>query len=202
MKVPSICSVLLVSVLSATAHAQPTLGPATLMLDEPADSADSPSNTPFGDAGSRYWTILAGVAFNHDSTDANLYGGLGFFLTDNFEFNFGLGGWWFSQEGEDTAGANPTLGFRYHFMPKEAFNVYLDAGIGLLFSGDDVPEDGESVNFTPRAGVGTLWMLGDSGARLDVGIRWHHISTASFSGSDDNPSRDSAMVYAGVVFPF
>lgn len=194
----------LVLMAAANVRAESSLGTASLMLDEtpPAsDSAREPAK-PFGEAGSKYWTILGGVALVHDSTDANLYAGLGVFLADKFEFNFGVGGWWFWQEGEDTAGGNPTLGFRYHFMPKERFNVYLDAGIGLLFTGDDVPDDGESVNFTPRAGVGTLWMLGDTGARLDVGVRWHHISTASTSGSDDNPSRDSVMVYAGVVFPF
>lgn len=187
---------------AAAAQAQDSLGASSLMLNEQAAAEESPRTIPFGEAGSRYWTILAGVAFVHDSTDANLYTGLGFFLTDRFEFNFGLGGWWFWQEGEDTGGVNPAFGFRYHFMPRERFNVYLDAGIGLLFSGDDVPEDGESINFTPRAGVGTLWMLGDTGARLDVGVRWHHISTASTSGSDDNPARDSAMVYAGIVVPF
>ncbi|MBL8746253.1 MAG: acyloxyacyl hydrolase [Phycisphaerae bacterium] len=192
----------LVALLAASARGQSAPGPASLMLNEEAADEASAAAIPFGDAGSRYWTVLTGAAFVHDSTDANVYAGMGFFLTDRFEFNFGLGGWWFWQEGEDTGGVNPAIGFRYHFMPHEAFNVYLDAGIGLLFSGDDVPENGESVNFTPRAGVGTLWRLGESGARLDVGVRWHHISTASTSGSDDNPSRDSAMVYAGVVFPF
>ncbi len=193
---------ILTALLAAPCLGQSTIGPASLMLDEHASSAVAAAATPFGDAGSRYWTLLAGVAFHADATDANLYAGLGFFLIDKFEFNFGLGGWWFSQEGQDTAGGNPVFGFRYHFMPHEPFNVYLDAGIGVLFSGDDVPDDGESINFTPRAGVGTLWKLGDSGARLDVGVRWHHISTASSTGSDDNPSRDSAMVYAGVAFPF
>ncbi len=170
------------------------------MLDDQA--AVNPSAVPFGDAGARYWTLLAGVAYNHDSTDANLYAGLGFFLADNFEFNFGAGAWCFWQEGENTAGGNPTLGFRYHFSPHEPFDLYLDAGIGLLFTADDVPDDGESVNFTPRAGVGTLWRIGDTGTRLDLGLRWHHISTASTSGSDDNPSRDSIMLYAGIVVPF
>jgi hypothetical protein len=182
------------------------LGSSCLMLPIAAAMREEPAaeEKAFGDAGSKYWTILAGVAYHHDSTDASVYGGLGFFLADTFEFNIGLGGWWYWQEGDDTGGVNPALGFRYHFMPKDPFNVYLDVGIGLLFTGDDVPDDGESVNFTPRAGIGTLWRLGESvnSPRLDLGVRWQHVSTASTTGSDDNPSRDSIMVYAGIVIPF
>lgn len=189
-------------------RAESSLGSAGLMLNAHAallaGDEEAASHARFGEAGSWYWTLVGGVAFQHDSTDGNLYAGLGVFLTDRFEFNFGVGGWYFWQEGENTAGGNPAFGFRYHFAPREPVDFYIDTGIGLLFSGDDVPEDGESVNFTPRAGVGALFRLGDEpdAPRLDLGIRWHHISTASTTGSDDNPSRDSAMVYLGVVFPF
>lgn len=187
--------------IAATAGAEMS---SSLMLREDAAAEQPEPRAEFGDAGAWYWTLLAGAAYESDSTDGNVYAGMGVFLTDKFEFNFGIGGWYFWQEGSDTGGVNPALGFRYHFMPKDPFNLYIDAGIGLLFSGDDVPDDGESINFTPRAGVGTLWKLGDgaNAARLDVGVRWHHISTASTTGSDDNPARDSVMVYAGVVFPF
>jgi hypothetical protein len=157
----------------------------------------------FGDAGSRYWSLGGGAAFHTDSTDGSAYGSLGFFLADRFEFNAALAGWGFWQEGEDAAGVNPSIGFRYHFMPKEPFNIYAEAGIGLLFTTEDVPQDGTSVNFTPRAGLGTLIRLDESsGLRLDLGVRWHHISNASFRGTDDNPARDSVMIYAGVVVPF
>ncbi|MDX2116175.1 MAG: acyloxyacyl hydrolase [Planctomycetota bacterium] len=189
------------------------LGGSSLMLRQDAPAAAEPGSEapaasareqlpPFGSRGSRYWTVLSGVALHPDSVDPSLYGGLGFFLTDGFEFNFGLSGWYFVQEGDNAGGANPALGFRYHFMPEKRFNVYLEAGIGLLFTTDDVPEDGTSFNFTPRAGVGTLWQLGNSSNRLDVGLRWHHISNASTDGTDDNPSRDSVMIYAGIVVPF
>lgn len=192
---------------ASCAAAESDIGTSSLLVRQNADASSQESasdRADFGDKGAWYWTILGGAAFHHESTDGSLYFGAGTFLTDQFEFNFGVAGWHFWQEGDDTAGGNPAFGFRYHFTPKDAFNLYIEAGIGLLFTADDVPEDGESVNFTPRAGVGTLWKLTDesNAPRLDVGVRWHHISTASTSGSDDNPSRDSIMVYAGVVFPF
>ena len=168
-----------------------------------ADPEEAPSARPFGEGGSWYWGLQGGVAFTSDNTEYNGQVLFGTFLTDGFEFNFSLGGWHHDQEEDDAQSINPAFGFRYHFMPKDPFNVYIEAGIGLLFSNDDVPADGTSTNFTPRAGVGTLIRLDESsGLRLDLGVRWHHISNATTSGSDDNPSRDSIMVYTGIIFPF
>jgi len=42
----------------------------------------------------------------------------------------------------------------------------------------------------------------DGGVRLQAGVRWAHISNARIKGDDDNPSRDSAMLYVALVFPF
>jgi len=78
---------------------------------------------------------------------------------------------------------------------------YLEAGIGLLASTDEVPEGGSELNFTPRAGAGVAVPITDWGARLDLGVRWMHISNASQFGTDDNPDRDSLMVYASIMFP-
>ena len=72
----------------------------------------------------------------------------------------------------------------------------------FLFTGDDVPPDGTSINFTPRAGMGVTRALDDSGTRLMVGVRWAHISNARIEGDGENPSRDSVMGYVGVIWPF
>jgi hypothetical protein len=69
-------------------------------------------------------------------------------------------------------------------------------------STDDVPNDGTSFNFTPRLGVGFTRQLTDSGIRLEGGLRWAHISNARITGDADNPARDSAMLYVGLIFPF
>lgn len=162
----------------------------------------------FGETGFWYWGLSTGVAFTDEATEYNGHLTFGTFLTEGFEFNFGVGGWHHDQDDEDGGDAddaqsiNPTIGFRYHFMPRDPINVYIEAGIGLLFSSDDVPADGTSFNFTPRAGVGALWRLDpETGLRLDTGVRWHHISNATTSGSDDNPARDSIKVYVGLIFP-
>lgn len=197
--------------------------PASLRLERPAtqggDGAAEPAEADrlrraldpslrFADKGWWGWSIGGGVAFASDSTDYNAVLTFHHFLVDRFEINFGVGGWVYDQdEGDEALGVNPAFGFRWHFwMPEEsssrAWSVYADIGIGMVFTDEEVPVDGTHYNFTPRAGVGATFQLGESSSRLDLGVRWAHVSNASSSGSDDNPSRDGVMIYAGVVFPF
>jgi len=167
-------------------------------------SAALPPIEAFGAKGTWHWSVGAGVAWNSEATDSNIYFTAHTFITQDFEFNLTLGGWYFSQDGPDAGGINPAFGFRWHFMNRETWSLYGEVGIGLLLSNDDVPDGGSTSNFTPRAGVGaTIDLDGAAGGpRLDVGLRWHHISNASSGGASNNPSRDSVMLYAGVMFPF
>lgn len=178
-----------------------------------APSADTPSTLldgelegdrpGFGEAGSWYWSVGGGVGFSGESVDPMGQLTFGTFLTDDFELNFGMRGWRFIQEGgRDASGVSAALGFRWHFIHKPRQTVYVHTGIGLLQATRDVPADGTPFNFTPTFGFGTTIKLGESDTRLDLGARWHHISNATTSGSDDNPARDGIMVYFAVIFPF
>ena len=62
-----------------------------------------------------------------------------------------------------------------------------------------MPENGSEFNFTPQAGFGLTYDIGNEN-RLIFGIKWHHISNADLY--EDNPGRDSIMGYAGISFPF
>lgn len=184
--------------------------PLSLLLQaEPVGQPDESARTElpeaeplFGEAGHWSWEISGAAAFGDDWTHLGLAWDAGVFLTDGFEFTFGAAGWAFLQDDEDEAGLNPRIGFRWHFLRRDRFTVYAQAGIGLLFATGEVPEGGESFNFTPRAGIGSTIALGDSGHRLDVGVGWHHISTASTSGSDNNPALDGIEIYLGLIVPF
>lgn len=157
----------------------------------------------YGAEGSRWWTIGGGVANDFsDATDLNLFGAYSYFLIDDVEFSAELGAWYYAQTGDDTAGLNPNMILRWHFYNDQDWTVYADVGIGLVFTADDVPPDGTSINFTPRAGLGFTHALDDSGTRLMVGVRWAHISNARIEGDGENPSRDSVMGYVGVIWPF
>lgn len=174
-------------------------------LDTAAALAGDPAKG-YGRSDGRWWlTLGGGTAWDFDEDyDFNLHVAGSTFIADELEFAVELGGWYFLQEGPDTGGVNGSFLFRWHFWHDEAFDwtVYGDVGIGLLGAFDDTPVGGTSFNFTPRAGAGFTKLLDEAGTRLQVGVRWHHISNGRIEGDGRNPSRDSIMLYAGVVFPF
>lgn len=152
------------------------------------------------------WWLSVGTGVSNDvadATDINLNGAASYFLADNIEVTGELGLWYHAQPGDDAFGLNPNLVFRWHFINRQTWSLYADMGIGLLISSNDVPEGGTSFNFTPRAGLGATFRLNpESGTRLQLGVRWSHISNARILGDDDNTVRDSVMGYVGLIFPF
>lgn len=162
-----------------------------------------PAQVRFGAEGTRWWTIGAGVAKDlHDATDVNVHGAFNLFIAEDVEWAIEAGLWNLANDGDDVLGLNASMIFRWHFYNKETWSIYIDGGIGMLFSNDDVPNDGTSMNFTPRAGAGFTHQITDAGTRLQAGVRWAHISNARITGDDNNPSRDSVMIYAGLMIPF
>jgi len=162
----------------------------------------APAVVAYGTAGSKWWSAGGGIANNFSSaTDLNVYGAYSYFLDTDVEFAAELGAWYYG-DGDDAAGINPNMVFRWHFFNNQKWTLYGDIGIGLLFTTEDVPDGGSSFNFTPRAGVGFTRLLNDSGLRWQTGVRWAHISNARVNGDEDNPSRDSVMLYTGLIWPF
>ncbi len=157
---------------------------------------------PYAQEGTTYWGLTLDGAVSGDGQTVGPRLSVHHFLADGFEVHASIGVWGHFQDGTDAVSVNPSLGFRYHFVREETHTIYADIGIGLLLSNEEVPDDGTRTNFTPRAGIGATFPLGHDGARLDLGLRWHHVSNASTSGTDDNPDRDSLGFYAGVLFPF
>lgn len=206
-------SALVIAAGTAAAKAEePEAAPlirAEMRFDEPVAEV-APE---FGRADTWWWSIGAGAAHDfEDSTDLNVNVAARYFIADDVEFMVEVGLWYYNQPGDDAIGFNPNMVFRWHFVNRPSYSIYADAGIGVVVATDDVPAerdiDGEIVEgtpfgFTPRVGVGASFRLSeDSGARLEIGLRWAHVSNARLSGDDDNPARDSAMLYAGLVFPF
>jgi hypothetical protein len=203
----------------ASVYAQPASGeqPAASVGDQGkgAESGStpapvSPREKRFGRAGSRWWSIGAGVAndFSGD-TDMNVHGDFSQFLADELEFGIEAAGWYFNQEGQDTGGLSGSMIFRwhaFHWGGQDGFKstVFGDVGIGMLVGFDEVPDGGTGLNFLPRVGIGYTHALTDDeeGARLTLGLRWHHISNARIEGDARNPARDALMIYAEIQFPF
>lgn len=151
-------------------------------------------------------TFGGGVAWalesDDESTDYNLFVTWSRFLVQDIEIRLEGGLWYFDQEGDTAFGFNPSFTFRWHLIKSDPWTIFADAGIGVLLASDDVPSGGTSFNFMPRAGGGVTYRLNDVGHRLELGVRWHHVSNARVTGDSNNPDRDGVMVYAGFSIPF
>ncbi len=157
----------------------------------------------FASAGSWWWTLGGSFADDFSNNqDFAVYGSVRHFIADGWEFGGQLNLRYIKQKGEDTYGINPVMIFRYHFYRTDHWTLFADAGIGVMLTTDNVPDGATSFNFTPRVGAGLTRKLSDSGARLELGVTWMHISNARIKGDRNNESRDAPQIYAGVIFPF
>jgi hypothetical protein len=187
---------------------EPTPAPVETAPVPRATLSSSAGPIEFGKTGSVWIGLGAGAASNGEAVDTNLYGRVEYFLAQDIEVFGELGVWNFDQAGKDATGFNTSVVLRYHFYHNHVtrWTMFIDGGIGLLFSTDPVnrsgSDEGSSFNFTPRVGGGFTKAIGDEGARLEVGLRWAHVSNARIAGNNDNPGRDSLMLYAGLIFPF
>lgn len=188
--------------------ARADLLPAIYQPSEPPPAAANPAEIPslkepraFGQKGSQWITYGATIANDFDTSfDANVHAAYSTFLSEDVEWSLEVALWGFFQDGADAYGVNPSMAFRWHFWHGERWTIYTDIGIGLLASTDDVPSNGTSLNFTPRAGMGVTyrpWL--DEETRLQVGLRWHHVSNARITGAVDNPARDAPALYLGLI---
>lgn len=171
---------------------------------EPPQISQTAKARDFGSPDSGWWMSLGGgVAFDlNEDTDLNIRVGLSTFVAQGVQVGGELGLFYFNLKGGDATGINPMLLIRWHFVETENWTVFLDGGIGVILSTDDVPEGGTSFNLAPRLGVGFTRRLTDASLRLEGGVRWHHVSNARITGDSNNPSRDLPMFHLGVVFPF
>ena len=177
---------------------------------EPPAAASAKEKPSFGAGNSWRWYAQGAWAVDVKSFDNQfvlLGGGIEFFMIDFLSLSLELNGMYFIQEsGDDALGINFALLFRWHFLVFEKWTVYADGGAGLLGTTEDVPgpqpaepRGGTKFNFTPQAGLGFTYAISDT-MRLMGGFRWYHISNAN--SQENNPGRDSIMLYLGVSLPF
>ncbi|MGE3107038.1 MAG: acyloxyacyl hydrolase [Phycisphaerales bacterium] len=166
------------------------------------DAGAASASIPFGRAGSN--SLVLGFGYLNDFDDiqaGEVHAGYSHFLCDSLEFSVELTAWYVDQD-DDTGAINPGFQFRWHFLHADdyAWTIYGEAGIGLLFAFDNVPDDGTGFNFSPRAGAGATFRLSDD-LRLQLGVRWQHFSNGRIEGNDRNPGLDGLMAYVGFVIP-
>lgn len=186
---------------AADAERQPAPG-------SPAD-IPAPARPGFGDPG--WWGITLGGGGAWDGNNIsqmNLVSvGLSAFIARNLQLVGEVGGWAVLQEpGDDTGGGSLMIRARWHVWHTADYGwtVFLDGGLGFLYTGADVPRDGSNFNFTPELGGGFTMAMGQSArsARMEIGLRWRHLSNARLQGDDQNSGVDAVMIFSGMTFSF
>ncbi|HIN09780.1 MAG TPA: acyloxyacyl hydrolase [Phycisphaerales bacterium] len=164
--------------------------------------SQTPLHSLWGKKGSKRWGYGGGIAFDLEESD-NQIKNFGiefeFFVEDNLSLDLGFHLLKVEQTGKNASGFNATLHLRWHFIDKETWSMFIEGGVGLLRTSDDVPVDGSQFNFTPQIGGGFSFDAGNNNRWL-VGVRWQHISNANMYNA--NPSRDSLMFWTGLSFPY
>ena len=170
----------------------------TVTADAPASAATAAPR--FGSAGSWRWQIVGGGGTGTDSiSNAQLGAGVSWFVVDDLSIDVQVNADYFNQSGPSAWGGDVELLFRWHFLARDTWSLYVDGGCGLMWTSRDVPPDSASFNFLPQAGAGVTWEIA-ADTRLMIGARWFHASNAN-TGSP-NPSYNGVFAYAGVSFGF
>lgn len=199
--------------LTGLAHARELgFAPAVVSLasgiasDPAVDASQQPAPASITlERGQRWFGLaLAGARDGEqDVNEVSLLAQVTWFVDDRIEVGAELGVRWFDMDTDSALGVNPQLLFRWHFWQSESgdWSAFADAGVGMMFSTNDVPAQGTTFNFTPRVGVGVTYRISDSW-RVLTGLRWSHVSNARTSGDSNNPASDAAMVYIGFATSF
>lgn len=188
--------------LEATLEQESQLRIAPAMFQSNDQTSGTEAVPAFGTEGSMRWGLLGGwgIDVKGDSNNEIAFGATWeYFIVDDFAFAPELKLWGFFQEGGDAFGASLDLLFAWHFIQNDTWSIYADGGVGILGTTRNVPINGSEFNFTPQAGIGATFDIGNNN-RWIVGVRWHHISNAGLY--EDNPGRDSIYLYTGINFPF
>jgi hypothetical protein len=147
-------------------------------------------------------TKFAAAYANHNDQfyTASVEGG--YYFHDSMSLNIEVPFYYVDQEeGDDAVAGGVGLRFRHHFLIRDRFTLFADAG-GHLFEADSrVPRRGTNFNFTTDAGVGATFRLRER-LHLITGIHYFHLSNARISGKEQNPGINAVEGYVGLMFHF
>ena len=177
-----------------------------ILAEQPVKNAEgtplSVTSSVWGTEGTWRWGLQAGYAWDIKHSENTLVDfGVEFeyFVANDLSLDMGFSGISVNQEGKNTRGFNATLQLRWHCITEDRWSFFLECGAGLLQTSNKSPSNGSAFNFTPQAGLGFTFDIGNQ-ARWMIGAKWYHISNANTHSS--NPGRDSGMVWTGISFPF
>jgi hypothetical protein len=126
--------------------------------------------------------------------------GVGYHLIDYLSLNLEAVGY-IVDHAHKSGGGGLDLLPRWHYLVRENWSLYLDGGLGFIYTRDTLRDPGTHFNFTVQAGPGATYRFSDCFNAM-VGYRWFHISNARIRGKNRNVGFDSPMFYLGVMSTF
>ncbi len=165
---------------------------------EDTGTAVSPTSAPvFGSEGSVDWWVGGIAATEFRVTNlAFARGGIDWFVATDFSIGLQADLGWAATVGADggmLVGVAPML--RWHLFHHERWTIFAELGVGVAWTTVPIPERGTRFNFTPQAGLGATYALGD-GWRGRFSVGWYHMSNAR-TGSI-NPGLDAIAISVGI----
>lgn len=152
--------------------------------------------------------VLAGDGIGDERTRTIGGPGLGvsYYLKDRWAFRTEFVGFAIDQPDglgdSDASAVGVSFLGRWHWVQRDRWSAFMDAGAGLLLSDPSVPAQGTHFNFMPQVGVGGTYEVRD-GVHLTAGVRFLHISNAGLQGGDENnPGADHVTGFVGLMFAF
>jgi opacity protein-like surface antigen len=165
-------------------------------------AAEIAAPLPYARKGSRRWDLhtVGGVDLSDSNEKIFMLGaGVEYFVADRLSFDLYLDLLYANQDIQDAVGVRAGFGMTWHVLERDRWTAFVDIGIGLAFTDENIPPGGSSTNFTPRVGAGITTALARDD-RLRLGVRWYHMSNGNAFRS--NPGRDTVVGYAGISIPF
>lgn len=171
-----------------------------------------PENSPFRQGSwvsMGYGAVVLGV-FTEDVRMYSLYGGMGYYFSDNISLNVNLGAHFGDQDVDretqidtgDFFGGSVEFLMRNHVVNYGTWSAFVDGGLGFSLLTQPVPADATAYNFVLTAGVGIIKQLDDC-THFIGGVRWYHLSNGSFFNSPSkNAGYDGKMIYAGLLYSY
>lgn len=104
-----------------------------------------------------------------------------------------------NQDGDNAVGGGGGVLVRWYFARLESAAIFGEIGVGLAGFDAPVPQEGTSVDFTPRAAVGIAWPIADR-TTLDARVGWLHFSNAQTG--EENPGVDALAASVGLHIAF
>ena len=143
--------------------------------------------------------ILAVAGDFHGTTVVTAGAGIHWFVEERVSVGIFAEAIHVNQDGENAVGGGGGVLVRWYFARTETAAFFGEIGVGLAGFDTPVPQEGTTVDFSPRAALGIALPVAER-TTLDARIGWLHFSNAQTG--EENPGIDALSASIGLHIAF